>query len=115
MAGIVPIMCAAALSLLYSGEVTSLSQLQIGQVQAFPEELPNNGFLLQTRPEMWEIGISLKDEQVSPAAVGIMWFKIIGVPQWYKGQTLTVRISACHDEGMLSALQAWNAFAPAMR
>lgn len=115
MAGLIPIMCAAALSLLYSGEITHLSQLQIGQLKAFQEELPNNGFLLQTRPEMWEMGISLKDETVSPAGGGIVWFKVTGAPRWRKGQTLTVRISACNDEGMLSALEQWNAFAPAMR
>ena len=117
MEGLLPIMCAAGLSLLYSGEITSVSQLQIGMVRAFPEEVPNNGFLLQTRPEMWEMGISLKDsgDKGAAAAGGIMWFKITGAARWHKGQLVRVRISACDDDGMLSALESWNAFAPAMR
>jgi hypothetical protein len=115
MEDFIPIMCAAALSLLYSGEITSMNQLQVAKLQAFPEEVPNNGFLFQDRPEMWEMGIMLKNENITPAAGGLMWFKVLGAPHWHKGQVLTVRISACNDEGMLSTLQGWNAFAPAVR
>ncbi len=115
MEGLIPIMCAAGLSLLYSGQITSLNQLQIAQERAFPAEVPNNGFLLEARPEQWEIGIRVENEESSATGGGLLWMKQTGPLRWHKGQTVTVRISACHDDGMYSSLQNWNAFAPAMR
>ena len=115
MAGLIPIMCAAGLSLMYSGEITSLNHLQIGHERAFLQELPNNGFLIQNRPELWEMGIKLDNSQSISMGGGIVWFTQMGSLQWTKGQTLTVHITACADNGRLSALERWNAFAPAMR
>ena len=110
-----PIMCAAALHLVFSGEITSVSQMQSRLAQSFPMVLPNNGFILQPRPEVWEMGITLKNDKDTSAAGGVMWFKENGQPRWMRGKRIMVQIVACEDDGMLTALQSWGALAPAMR
>ncbi len=115
MAGVVPIMCAAALSLLYSGEVTSVDQQQVSQALMFPTEVPNYGFIASFRPEVWETGITFKGDGNFPWGSSYTLLRESGPARWQKGKRVIIQIMACEDDGMLSALQNWNALAPPMR
>ncbi len=115
MAGAIPIMCAAALSVLYAGEVTSTDQLQTGYAFTFPNELPNDKFTLKPTHEMWQTSVKLQQVGQERAPSGMMFFTEVGPARWKHGQRITVVIHACNDEGMLSTLQTWNALAPGYR
>lgn len=112
MAGVLPIMCAAALSVLYAGEVTSTDQLQTGYAFTFPAELPNDNFKLKPTAEMWQTSVKLQQVGQERAPSGMMFFTEVGPPRWKYGQRITVVIQACNNQGMLSTLQTWNALAP---
>lgn len=112
MAGVIPIMCAAALSVLYAGEVTNTDQLQMGYAFTFPDELPNNNFMLKPTAEMWQTSVKLQQVGQERAPSGMMFFTEVGPPRWRYGQRITVVIQACNDDGMLNTLQTWNALAP---
>jgi hypothetical protein len=114
MDGLIPIMCAAALSLFYSGEITSVNQLQVVS-STFPAEVPNNGFILSKQPELWQMGVTLNKSDTQRSTSGIAFFSEMGPVRWKKGQKMTVTVAACDDDGMLSSLQNWNAFAPPSR
>ncbi len=109
MAGVLPIMCAAALSVPYAGEVTSTDQLQMGYAFTFPSEVPNDNFKLLPTAEMWQTSVKLQQVGQERAPSGMMFFTEVGPPRWKYGQRITVVIQACNDHGMLSTLQTWNA------
>ena len=114
MFDVLPLMCAAGLSMFYSGQITSTDQLQIGHLRSFSREVPNNGFILQTEPELWGMSIKM-DNDSALSGGGLIWFQQSGPLRWSKGQAITVHISACEDGGVLAALKNWNAFAPTIR
>ena len=112
MFDMLPLMCAAAMSVFYSGTITSVDQIKFGQLRSFSQEVPNNGFILQPTPDIWGMGIQMKDETAFASGGGLLWFTQKGPAGWYKGQTIRVYISACDDNSMYSALKTWNALAP---
>ena len=113
MLDLLPIMCAAALSLMYEGQVTGVNQLEANRtVLAFSSPVPNNGFIATLQPELWDFTVSLKDRGSTLGSGGVVLFRVAGPPQWLKGQLVQVKINGCADNGMLAALARWNAFAP---
>jgi hypothetical protein len=105
--------CVTTLKVLLMGQINSLTQIEAARSTVFSNPLPNDGFLLGPKPAVWEMSIMFKKPGTGALRSngGIVWFTEEGTPRWYKGQQVTVQITACPGpDNLPTLLKQWGAY-----
>jgi hypothetical protein len=68
--------------------------------------------MLLPTTDLWQMSLKLQMGKDPGSPVGSVLLTEVGPLRWKLGQKVVVRISACEDDGMLTSLNTWNAFAP---